>query len=319
MGVIFYVYYETDQCCFNLDYFVNFGGILPQHDYIFIINGKTCSIKIPFGNNIHIIYNENVGYDFGGFEQGISFFFNNPKSPFRKKNKVYNFFVFMNASVIGPITHHSIQWDWVEYFRHLFIEDPSVRLYGTSIVCLPEEDEGTRGPKVEGFFWCTDLKGLDLLIKEETIFMKHPTKESAIINGEYGLSNCLLGKHGFNIGCILTRYQGIDWRNKMNWSHNECKHPSRKGTFYGESMNPYETIFHKWFWHNEPTVHKELIDKHIERKQIERKQIEQKQIEQNQIEQKQIEQKQMERKQMERKQMERKQIEQRQKLNLKKR
>lgn len=266
MTVIFYAYHETEACHFNLDYFVNFGGILPEYDYIFIINGRTCTVPIPTGDNIHILYRENIGYDFGAYARGLDFFFNDSKSPFQKKKKGFDFFIFLNASVIGPITHHSKEWDWVEYFHGRFLEDPTVRLYGTSIVCLPDEDKGTRGPKVEGFFWCTDRRGLGLLIGERTIFMDHRTKESAIVNGEYGLSNCLLGKYGFNIGCIITRYQGMDWRKEINWSCNDLKHPSRKGSFYGESMNPYETIFHKWFWHHQPTVHKEIIDKHIQRK-----------------------------------------------------
>jgi len=264
-AVIFYAYHETEPCRFNLDYFVNFGGILPQHEYIFIINGKTCSVDLPSSReNVHVISRENKGYDFGAFHTGLEFFFHGLDSPFRKKN--IDFFVFLNASVIGPITHNSCDWDWVHYFHHLFVEDPSVRLYGTSLVCLSEKDEGGRGPKIEGFFWCTDLLGLHLLMKESTIFDDHQSKEDVIINGEYGLSNCLLGKYGFNIGCILTRYHGIDWRKEENWTINEMKHPSRKGSFYGDSINPYETIFHKWYWHHLPTVNKEVIDHHIERK-----------------------------------------------------
>ena len=29
---------------------------------------------------------------------------------------------------------------------------------------------------------------------------------------------------------------------------NNNKHPSRKNSFYGHSLNPYELIFHKWYW-----------------------------------------------------------------------
>jgi len=260
MAIIFYAYYETKETRFNLEYFLEFGGIVDAHFYIFIINGFT-DIVFPSLANLRVLYRSNRGYDFGAYAAGIHYV----SEKFPDFDKI-QFFVFLNASVIGPITHQSKGWDWVAHFHSLFLLDPTVRLYSTSIVCLSKDDKGGAGPKVEGFFWCTDRLGLDLLRKEETIFINHPSKEMAILQGEYGLTHCLFHKHGFNIGCILTRYQGIQWRDKKYWHYNNNRHPSRHKSFYGESMNPYETIFHKWHWHDSPQpVHKDLIDLHIQR------------------------------------------------------
>jgi len=59
--------------------------------------------------------------------------------------------------------------------------------------------------------------------------------------------------------CVLPKYQNIDWTNKDNYNLNNNIHPSRKNSFYGYSINPYDVIFHKWFWGNPNTVNYEII------------------------------------------------------------
>lgn len=132
----------------------------------------------------------------------------------------------------------------------------------TTIVCLPHHDAGGYGAKVEGFFFMVDQIGLTVLRNEKTIFCDHVDKYSAIVNGEYGLSNCII-KNGYTIDCMISKYQNIDWSDASNYTLNYNKHPSRKDSFYGYSLNPYEVIFHKWYWHGEPTVNFEIIDQYV--------------------------------------------------------
>lgn len=106
-----------------------------------------------------------------------------------------------------------------------------------------------------------DQFGLNLLKNQKTIFCNHPNKYSAIINGEYGLSNCILN-NGYTIDCMLRKYQKIDWTNKDNYNLNYNMHPSR--IFYNNSINPYEVIFHKWCWHNNPNVNFDIIKQYVE-------------------------------------------------------
>ena len=140
-------------------------------------------------------------------------------------------------------------------------------MVGTTIVCLPHSDPGGYGPKVEGFFFMVDTIGLQLLIEEKTIFYNHPTKYSAIVNGEYGLSNCIL-KHGYSIDCMIPAYQHIDWRDSRHYHLNHNEHPSRKNSFYGQSINPYDVIFHKWFWHGNQDVQFDIIKEYVDRHNI---------------------------------------------------
>ena len=64
---------------------------------------------------------------------------------------------------------------------------------------------------------------------------------------------------------MLHRYQGINWRDKKNWLMNDQKHPSRHNSFYGNSINPYEVVFHKWYWKSdsENPVNFEMIKEYV--------------------------------------------------------
>ena len=107
-----------------------------------------------------------------------------------------------------------------------------------------------------------DKIGLALLQNQGTIFCNHPNKGSAIVHGEYGLSNCILN-NGYTIDCMLDKYKNVDWKDVTNYNLNNNAHPSRKNSFYGTSINPYEVIFHKWFWHGHETVNFDIIEKHV--------------------------------------------------------
>jgi hypothetical protein len=251
-------FYHSPSSVLNMLYFLH-HAIIPCHDYVIAVNGES---SIPFPThlpNVTILRRPNVGFDFGAHEAIVSHL--GPDGLGR-----YDFFIFMNASVIGPMItdDDDDDVDWVDIFRQRFFRH-EIGLLGTTIVCLPPTDAGGYGPRVEGFFWCTDPDGLRMIRDEKTILAQHPTKYSAIVNGEYGLSRCIL-RHGRNLGCMLRRYDGIDWRDPREWHHNHFQHPSRCQSFYGSSIDPYEVVFHKWFWHGEHPVNYDVVERHIIRK-----------------------------------------------------
>jgi len=238
--VIIYVYYNSPHCNYNLNFFVKKEMRFREDvDYILVINGYDCPVRLPTIDNLKIIKRENTGYDFGGYFVALKYI--------KEHNKIYDYFFFMNGGVCGPIIPNYLNNDthWSTYFTRKI--NDKVKLVGTTICCLPHTDDGGYGPKVEGFFFVTDVKGLKMLFEEKTIFQIHESKISAIIHGEYGLSNCIF-KHGYSIDCMISKYQGIDWSDRKNWNMNNNKHPSRKNSFYSNSLIPYELIFHKWWW-----------------------------------------------------------------------
>jgi hypothetical protein len=252
-SVIIYTYYKSPSSDYNLSFFIKKELSYKNNiDYIIVINGFECDILFPKLGNLTILKRINIGFDFGGHNHALEYI----------GNKTYDYYFFMNSGVIGPIIPHYMN---LYHWSNIFINkiNDKVKLIGTTIVCLPNHDAGKYGPKIEGFFFATDKIGLNILKSEKTIFCDHENKRSAIINGEYGLSNCIF-KNGYTIDCMLHKYQRIDWTNTNNWSKNNNKHPSRKNTFYDLSINPYEVIFHKWFWHNDYTVSFDIIKQYID-------------------------------------------------------
>ena len=256
-SVIIYTYFSSPSSDYNLNFFVKKEISYKDNiDYIIVINGYEYDKTINFPNlpNLTILKRENKGYDFGGHNYALNYI--------EKKSKKYNYYFFMNSGVIGPIIpHYFTESHWTNIFIKKINE--RVKLVGTTIVCLPHDDAGGYGPKVEGFFFMVDDIGLNLLRKEKKIFCDHNDKTSAILNGEYRLSKCIL-KNGFSIDCMLSKYQNIDWRNSHNYKLNNNLHPSRNNSFYGYSINPYDVIFHKWYWYNKDTVNFDIIKQYVD-------------------------------------------------------
>lgn len=255
--VISYAYFETDVAKYNFEFFAsNELKWRDDIDYIIVINGHKCSVRIPSLPNVTVIQRENIGFDFGAYNAACEYI--------EKNEKTYDYFVFLNSGVFGPVMpHYSNQFLLNFHWSSIFINKINhfVKLVGTTIVCLPMKDAGGYGPKIEGFFFATDSTGYRVLREKGTIFQDHATKHSAIVNGEYGLSRAIL-ESGFTIDCMLTAYQGIDWKNKNNWNQNKNLHASRKGKYFGKSIDPYEVIFHKWKWTDSEKVNFEIIDQY---------------------------------------------------------
>lgn len=255
-SVVIYTYHMSNSSDYNLSFFVKKELSYKDNiDYIIVINGHDYNneIKFPILDNLTIIKRENEGFDFGGHNNALEYLQN--------KNKTYDFYFFMNSGVIGPIiSHYFIETHWTSIFIKKITG--RVKLVGTTIVCLPHYDDGGYGPKVEGFFFMVDKIGLTLLQNQKNIFCNHPDKYSAIVNGEYGLSNCII-KNGYTIDCMLPKYQNIDWTDVNNYNLNNNLHPSRKNSFYGNSINPYNVIFHKWYWHGLDTVNFDIIQQYV--------------------------------------------------------
>jgi len=100
---------------------------------------------------------------------------------------------------------------------------------------------------VEGFAFALERVALEKLLRVGTVFRNHASKVAAIHDGEYGLS-LMVRTEGWQMDTLLSSYQGVDWANKQNWHCNGYAFPSRENSYFGMSMHPFETIFHKSHW-----------------------------------------------------------------------
>lgn len=244
--VVFYAYYETPTAKLNLEYYVK-NAVTIEHDILFIIviNGGICTVPLPNYDNCLIIIRENFGFDFGAHKCAIDYL--KEKYQCSYNDLPFDYYIFMNSSVTGPFlpSYYPKQLHWSNIFISKITD--KVKLVGTSISILPATDDGGYGPKVEGFCFATDKIGFNILINKNDIFTYHETKYSAIIYGEYGLTNEIF-KQGYSIDCLLYKYKNIDWSDKKNWT--VPNFPSRKYQYDGIDIHPFEVVFHKCFWHN---------------------------------------------------------------------
>ena len=238
-ALVVYTYFSSPSSDYNLDFYCKNAIVeTPEVDYIIVINDHTCPIQIPTYSNLKVIRRDNIGFDFGGHKAALD----------SLEGKSYDYYMFMNSGVIGPFLPDSYNTSqhWIRLFSRKITD--KVKLVGTSIFCESIFLDGP-GPRVESFCFMTDALGLDLMLKQGTIFYDMPTKYDAIVNGELGMSQCIL-KNGYTVDCMLERYKGIDWLDMANWTMNENRYPSRRNGFYGNSINPFEVVFHKWYWAN---------------------------------------------------------------------
>lgn len=244
--LISYSYFEKAESQFNLKFFCQKGVTeSPQITFIFGINGGKCSVNIPSLPNVLVHSRENKGYDYGCHGENLAFVRKN------KKEIRFDHFIFMNDGVVGPFLPSYVagleDLHWSFWFLNR-LNQRDVKLVGTSIVCLREKQH--TGPRVEGFFFATDKEGLEILEGANIFSIRHK-KEDVILQSEYMMSQVIL-EAGYNLDCLLSRYQGMNWRDTKTWHHNAYKHPSRHHSNDGISIHPLEVIFHKWNWSYAP-------------------------------------------------------------------
>ena len=231
---IIYNYYEkNDIYKKNFIYFLE-NGILNELDYYIIVN-------IPIKTNIQIYYRENKGYDFGAF----SYIINN------KINKKYDYYFFINTSVKGPYLKNK-NMKWYKKFISLF--NTNTHLVGTSInICtikhIQEKFSKNVVPHVQSMFFVLDHLFLNEL-KNENFFNEEEINKmnfgDLILNKEINLSQIAINK-GYNINCILSKYEGLDYVNiKENINLTSINgDPYFINRYFGKTIDPYEVIFFK--------------------------------------------------------------------------
>ena len=243
---LLYAYYEKNELYKNN--FITFleNGIVQEIDYYIIING-TCSVNIPKYSNIKIYYRPNIGYDFGAYSYCIQ----------NHLKKEYQYYFFMNTSVIGPYLKYNSAW----YIPFLELFKENVVLVGTSINMFDENiietynlteiyGDKTVYSHVQSMFFCINnpyfhyLKNINFFNEGKINAMKN-IKE-IIVYKELGLSQHALN-NGWNINCMLDKYKDLDYTtfdyninvDSMNGD------PYYEGAYFGDTIDKYDVIFYK--------------------------------------------------------------------------
>jgi len=247
--LVSYAYFEKSrEYRDRLSFFLATAALPSSNvDYVFIVQGSSTVIFPDQQSNIHVLHRDNTCFDFGAHGKGLQYM--RERLQFQGDfAHMYDYYIFLNPSAIGPFLPSFWPADrsWTSVFTSQITEH--VKLVGPSLVCLPLEDLGGYGPKIEGYAFATDSVGLSLLWRSNN-FKCFVDKIDVVVNGEYKMSNTILAS-GFNIASFLLAHKNIDWRDKSQWNCNKNKHPTRYRQYGLDdhsaiSVHPLEALFHK--------------------------------------------------------------------------
>ena len=164
----------------NPDFFMRNGvDDSPDVDYIFVSNNKLIDYDSTWLGlwsrpNVEYYTRENTGYDYAAYSYALF----KSKRGYRRILEEYDFFIFINESVLGPLLpswwNRQKDLHWTSLFTSLI--NDQVKLGGTHINYY----KGL--PHVQGHMFVTDKIGLDIGIKNR-IFensVRVRTKEDVI-------------------------------------------------------------------------------------------------------------------------------------------
>eukprot|EP00892_Ulva_mutabilis_P000943 jgi/Ulvmu1/1084/UM105_0043.1 len=243
--LVLYVWSNTDEYYRdNLQFFVKHG--MPGCNgcrYVVIINEDDTH---PAGDlpqlpaNARYVRHENRCYDWGTFgwalQSGVV------------STEGYKYFIFLNSSVRGPFLPPYLRG--LMHFTEIMTRHISadVKLVGPTISCGQFEQPGGGGmisnPHVQSFAVATDTVGLDAITRNGSVLACYSNLRQTVAYSEFGLSSVLLDA-GFNIGCFISKYEGMDWRDRANWGCNGGTNPLLNGVVDGVPLAMYELLFVK--------------------------------------------------------------------------
>lgn len=161
----------------------------------------------------------------------------------------YDYFMIVDSQVRGPFMPSYVGGDmmhWTEAFTRKLVKD--VKMVGSVISCEGAAKDGDaagewRGnPYVKSHAWATDAEGLARMVAQQGIFRCHKNRWDTRYHSDAGASLAMF-KSGWTIDTLMSRYQGVDWKNTETWQCNQRVPPDLEHHYDGVSLNPYEVVF----------------------------------------------------------------------------
>lgn len=183
----------------NLDFFLREAFPIPYDYELYLVfnddHQGSYSPPIP----CHIIQRENKGYDFGAWGHVL-----------KDKWREFTHFILLNETVRGPYNPPGTLW--IDRFLNKL--QGNTCLVGTTINVSLDKQLLARSmivwsPHVQSQFLAMDLRAMEIAMNKD-IFQPQTCKGWCISNQEMGLSLAIL-EAGYNMDCLLQKYQGINW------------------------------------------------------------------------------------------------------------
>jgi len=194
--LVLYVFHEMNNRVLN--FFKNCIFKDDNTDFIVISNGFKENLNLP--SYVKVIRRENKGLDFGGWSEGLL------RDDLYKN---YEYFIFVNSSVIGPFLPSYYKNKWT----NIFIEglEGDIKLYGITI--NTERDPIYRS-HIQSYLYCMDINTLKILIEKEIFSLNNQVENDEIVEKKEILMSRIIIDNGWNIGVLCDYYKDVDFRFK---------------------------------------------------------------------------------------------------------
>jgi len=208
-------------------------------DFIIIVNNITLKLQYnAFPSNVKFFIRDNIGFDFGGWSDAL--LTNN-------LYKNYNYFIFVNSSVLGPFIDSDYKGNWTDIFIN-GLQENNIKLFGSTI-------NKDFHPHVQTFIFSLEKETLEYLIKWQIFSLTNHYEKlwDTVMLKEIFMSDLLI-RNKWNIGCLIPYYKNMDFvklvENKevekfMINGHLDCKCDIMYNEFYKIHWTETDIIFFK--------------------------------------------------------------------------
>lgn len=197
--LICYAYYESLSSAACLSFFCRHGVFADDdRDYVFCINGENCSVKgdIPSYSNVSVLTRPNLGYDFGAWGSILD----------SVKVDNYSHFIFLNASVVGPLVPSwGLRRRWFAPFIDMI--NDHIKWAGTTI-----NDVNPLGTHVQSMVLVTDRIGLAVIMSAGIFALKNEKVDRSTIIAQCEIrSSLVILKSGYGIAALHSLSYGAEY------------------------------------------------------------------------------------------------------------
>jgi hypothetical protein len=216
--MILYAFHQLND---RVQYFIDHAIFQsPEFDFFMICNNRSIDIKVP--DYVKVIKRDNLGYDFGAWSEGLLD---------KDRYKLYDAFIFLNSSILGPYLPPGFAKPW----PHRFLDGlkDNIKLFGSTINAFGDPRSAIH---VQSFAFCAKKETVEFLISRGIFSTKQfaTTFDEAIWHREVRMSREIIAA-GWNIGSLMKLYNGIDFTFntkkaedcKIKWAHGDMMYSGK--------------------------------------------------------------------------------------------